>query len=231
MYAVPPWDRRRAALRDLLVSAAMRSTQGRRYLTEMRYRPTTRFQSGAGCRVEGAGQDLVGILLPQPQVLATPDHDMVRLDDVLGLRWSLLGVNVGHNGWPLVVDAALPACVCLDVAMNNRSAALQHDGTTVSDADEALNAVAARLSGRLCWSDWTATSRGFAAGQAPEVARKLGAVGIRPIRSSADVDAVTGASDGQMEGPMKDQIDGPMDDAPDRQVGMDVRADVEGAHR
>ncbi len=221
-------DRRRAALRDLLVSAAMRTPYGRRYLSEMRYRPQTRFTSGVVARVEGAGQGLVGVVLRQPQVLAGPDHDLVRLDDVLGPGWSLLGVDVTDEDWALVAATEPPECVRVDVVLDDRSASRRRGRTAVTDADGALNAVAAGLRGRfvLARPDRVVAAV-FAAGQAPEVARRLRTVGIRPARSTAGLHAGVVDTDNDTD-TARTSGDHLEDHLPtDRGVGMDA----EGAHR
>ncbi|MFC7547529.1 bifunctional 3-(3-hydroxy-phenyl)propionate/3-hydroxycinnamic acid hydroxylase [Plantactinospora sp. GCM10030261] len=106
-------SRSRARLRDLLVKAALRVPAGRRYLEEMRYRPTTRYRKGylVACR-DGPGRNVVGTAIPQPDVMMAGSHRRVRLDDVLGTGVALVGVGVPADAWaavgavPIAVDNA-----------------------------------------------------------------------------------------------------------------------------
>jgi 3-(3-hydroxy-phenyl)propionate hydroxylase len=142
-------DRRRAWLRDLTVTAAMRTRRGRRYLTEMRYRPATRVSSAAVVRLDGTAHPLVGTPLPQPRVLHGPDHRVTRLDDVLGSGWSLLGADVPDDGWALAGRAGLPALTWVDVALGDRAPRLRDGRSGIADADGRLEELCAGLSGQF----------------------------------------------------------------------------------
>ncbi|GAA3901777.1 bifunctional 3-(3-hydroxy-phenyl)propionate/3-hydroxycinnamic acid hydroxylase [Streptomyces lacrimifluminis] len=143
-------SRRRARLRDLLVRTAMRTPPGRRYLTEMRYRPDTRVRSGAVVRLAGPHQSLVGTPLRQPRVLRAPRHEVTRLDDVLGRGWSLLGIGVTEDDWATVtVRPGLPKATLVDVCLDDR-APRDHVGRTgIADADGRLDALFAGLAGHF----------------------------------------------------------------------------------
>lgn len=142
-------DRRRAWLRDVVVRGAMRTRPGRRYLTEMRYRPATRVRSGAVVQLDGAAHPLVGTLLPQPRVLHGPAHRVTRLDDVLGTGWSLLGIDVPDDGWTGAEVAGLPPVTRVDVALDDRAPRERAGRTGIADADGQLQALGADLAGRF----------------------------------------------------------------------------------
>lgn len=139
-------DRRRAWLRDVAVGAAMRTRRGRRYLTEMRYRPTTRVSSGAVVRLDGTTHPMVGAPLPQPRVLHGPDHRVTRLDDVLGPGWSLLGIDVPDDAWP---GTGLPATTRVDVALDDRAPRRRPGRAGIADADGRLQQLCAGLAGQF----------------------------------------------------------------------------------
>ncbi|WP_329351925.1 bifunctional 3-(3-hydroxy-phenyl)propionate/3-hydroxycinnamic acid hydroxylase [Streptomyces sp. NBC_01261] len=142
-------SRLRAHLRDLLVRIAMHTPWGRRYLTEMRYRPNIRIRSGAVAPLDGQAQSPIGRALPQPRVLHGPHHRVTWLDDVLGRGWSLLGVGLTDADWAAAARAGLPAGTRVDVVLNDR-APRDHPGRTgIADADGRLDAAFGGLDGRF----------------------------------------------------------------------------------
>ncbi len=141
--------RGRAWARDHLVRAAMRTRRGRQYLGEMRFRPMTRLSAGAVVTVEGAAQQLVGTLLPQPHVLHGEDHAIKRLDDVLGPQWSLLGVDMPDPGWAQADQARLPALTYVDVTLDDRAPRPRSGRTAIADLDGRLDATLCGLSGHF----------------------------------------------------------------------------------
>ncbi|SPF02803.1 bifunctional 3-(3-hydroxy-phenyl)propionate/3-hydroxycinnamic acid hydroxylase [Streptomyces sp. MA5143a] len=140
-------SRPRALLRDLLVRTAMRTPPGRRYLTEMRYRPDTRVRAGAVVRTEGPGRELVGTMLPQPRVLREQDHRLTRLDDVLGAGWSLLGIGVTDADWSAVGRTGIPDATAVDVFLDDRAPRDRAGRVGIADADGRLDALLTRLTG------------------------------------------------------------------------------------
>jgi 3-(3-hydroxy-phenyl)propionate hydroxylase len=142
-------SRRRAWLRDQLVHAAMRTRPGRRYLTEMRYRPAGRITAGAVVHLDNAAQPLVGTMLPQPRILDGDDHRIRRLDDVLGPNWSLLGINVDDPAWAQAGPAHPPGGVRVDVMLNDRAPRTRDGRLAVADADGRLDALFAGLAGHF----------------------------------------------------------------------------------
>ena len=142
-------SRGRARLRDLLVRTAMRVPPGRRYLTEMRYRPASRVRSGAVVRLEGPRQSLVGTPLPQPRVLRGPGHELTRLDDVLGQGWSLLGIGVSDTDWATAGRAGFPHSAHVDVYLDDRAPRDRAGRTGIADADGRLDTALAGLTGHF----------------------------------------------------------------------------------
>jgi 3-(3-hydroxy-phenyl)propionate hydroxylase len=142
-------SRRRAWLRDQLIRAAMHSRRGRRYLTEMRYRPDLRITAGAVAHLDGAAQPLVGTLLPQPLILHGDDHRNRLLDDVLGPNWSLLGVDVDEGAWEPATVALPPDGVRVDVVRGDRAPRPRGGRLAIADADGRLDALLAGLAGHF----------------------------------------------------------------------------------
>ncbi|WP_404819002.1 FAD-dependent monooxygenase [Streptomyces phaeolivaceus] len=142
-------SRTRARLRDLLVRAAMRTPPGRRYLTEMRYRPDTRLRDGAVVHLDDRPRPLTGTALPQPQVLCGPHHRRTRLDDVLGRDWSLLGIDVPDAAWPAVTRSGLPDATRVDVHLGDRAPRDRDGRTGIADADGRLDTLFAALTGHF----------------------------------------------------------------------------------
>lgn len=140
-------SRSRALLRDVLVRTAMRIPPGRRYLTEMRYRPDTRVRSGAVVPLDSPGRELVGTMLPQPQVLHGPHHRLTRLDDILGQGWSLLGIGVADADWATVARAGIPEATAVDVFLDDRAPRDRAGRTGIADADGRLDALFTGLTG------------------------------------------------------------------------------------
>jgi len=118
-------SRSRARLRDLLVRIAMHTPPGRRYLTEMRYRPDSRVRSGAVVRLDSPHQSLVGTPLPQPRVLRAPRHEVTRLDDALGHATRV------------------------DVCLDDRAPRNRVGHTGIADADSCLDTLFAGLAGHF----------------------------------------------------------------------------------
>lgn len=173
-------DRRRAWLRDALVSAANRTRRGRRYFTEMRYRPATRFAAGAVVHLEDQPlHALVGRVLPQPHVLHGSGHERVRLDDVLGNGWSLLGINVTDADWSAVHQAGLPRGTEVDVVLDDRQAPDAEGRRGVADADGTLQRLLGDGRGRfvLVRPDRVVATT-FSALEAEQVVEQLRVVGL-----------------------------------------------------
>ena len=179
-------DRRRARVRDLLVTAAMRTGRGRRYFSEMRYRPPAQLRSGAVVRLgDGEDQMLVGQPMPQPRVLRGRAHEPVRLDDVLGPGWSVLGVHASDDGWTSVLAAGLPAGGRVDVVLDDRSARDRAARVAITDGDGRLESLLGGLRGRfiLIRPDRIVAAV-FAAGQVGDVRAGLGGAGLIPAPAS-----------------------------------------------
>lgn len=75
----------------------MRTTEGRRYLEDMRYRPPQHYTDGLV--VAGDQPSLVGVPLGQPLAFDTNSHRVCRLDDILGDGWAVVGVDLTDDDW------------------------------------------------------------------------------------------------------------------------------------
>ncbi|MGA5069229.1 bifunctional 3-(3-hydroxy-phenyl)propionate/3-hydroxycinnamic acid hydroxylase [Streptomyces exfoliatus] len=131
-------DRRRALLRDVTVRTLQRTAPGRRYLSEMRFRPIARHRAGL---VVG-DHALTGTQLPQPRVLVPPSLHPRLLDEVLGDGLALLGVNVPDAAWTLF-DAPQWQAMNLrriDIVLDDRLPQPDGPRPAVADADGRLEA-------------------------------------------------------------------------------------------
>ncbi len=129
----------RARLRDLIVRAVLAIGPGRRWLEEMRYRPTTRITRG----LLVAGSDRVGSLLEQPVVFDVGAHRAAQLDQVLGRGWSLLGVDTDQAAWAVALASPLvnlrPRAV--SVGLDDVSPQLVPGRSSIADYDGRLQTV------------------------------------------------------------------------------------------
>lgn len=143
----------RARARDLAARAAMLTPAGRRFLTQMRFRPASVQRTGL---VFGR-HPLVGRPLPQPRVLLAPSLRTTLLDEVLGTGWALLGVDVPDVEWARFRDQvwdtvwgerAAPL-ETVDVVLGDRLPRRAADRVAVTDADGRLEAALAPARGHL----------------------------------------------------------------------------------
>lgn len=142
-------SRWRARLRDILVRGAMRLPAGRRYLTEMRYRPPARLAAGAvSAELETGG--IVGLAIPQGSVLLARTNSVVRLDDVLGPSGAVVGVGVEPAAW-----RGLPRPVAgwetrpIDLALDDRAPRRTSERDSVADVDGTLQSALAQYRGKF----------------------------------------------------------------------------------
>ncbi|MFC4909563.1 bifunctional 3-(3-hydroxy-phenyl)propionate/3-hydroxycinnamic acid hydroxylase [Actinomadura gamaensis] len=133
-------DPARALVRDAVVRALLLTPAGRRYLSEMRFRP--RAVHSAGLRA--GDHPLTGTQLPQPRVLVPPSLHPRLLDDVLGQGLVLLGVNVRPDDWARVPSLPLTR---IDVALGDRLPSSRAERQAVADADGRLEAALAPADG------------------------------------------------------------------------------------
>ncbi|THG32038.1 bifunctional 3-(3-hydroxy-phenyl)propionate/3-hydroxycinnamic acid hydroxylase [Naasia lichenicola] len=88
---------RMAQWRDETIRAALDTATGRKYLEEMRYRPTLAFQAGLVAPHPQHGA--VGTVISQPRAFDTEARLPRMLDDVIGRGWALIGVDVTPDEW------------------------------------------------------------------------------------------------------------------------------------
>jgi len=104
---ISPTRRPVAALRDAVFRALDAVPAAKRYVTEMRFKPMPRYESGAVAhpRTPPPRDSPVGRMFPQPRV-ATREGTVLRLDDVLGDWFAVL---VWCNPLELVFDERVRA--------------------------------------------------------------------------------------------------------------------------
>lgn len=145
-------SRTRAAVRDALVRAAVRTPWGRRYLEGMRYRPSPRLRQGflAG-PPHAEDAPLLGKALEQPRVLLPDGRTTGPLDEVLGTGFVLLGVNVTAGDWETVRDSPLAGLDAteIDVLLGDRLPRPDGPRQAVADSDGRLERLLARYPGRF----------------------------------------------------------------------------------
>jgi 3-(3-hydroxy-phenyl)propionate hydroxylase len=163
---------RHARLRDVLVRTTLAIGPGRRWLEEMRYRPSTQLTNGLVI----TGPDRVGSLLEQPVVFDVAAHRAAPLDQVLGRGWSLVGVDTGDAAWAAAVATPLvdlhPRLV--SVGLDDVSPPLIPGRGAISDYDGRLQAVFAVSRGHflLIRPDRVIAAE-FAPGQTGDVAAAI----------------------------------------------------------
>ncbi|WP_328902832.1 bifunctional 3-(3-hydroxy-phenyl)propionate/3-hydroxycinnamic acid hydroxylase [Streptomyces sp. NBC_00441] len=181
----------RALLRDVVARTLLATPPGRRYLTQMRFRPAARQPHGYVFDTH----PLTGTLLPQPRVLEPPHLRPVMLDDVLGSGFALLGVAVPSTAWnafdtPQWSALAMPIRR-IDVVLDDRLPRAEDDRRAIADADGALQQAlhAARNRFVLVKPDWYVAAVMDPAG-VRDVAARLGEGRMtaltRPIGKAAD---------------------------------------------
>jgi 3-(3-hydroxy-phenyl)propionate hydroxylase len=160
---------RHAGLRDVIVRTTLAIGPGRRWLEQMRYRPTTQLTTG----LVVSGPDRVGSLLEQPTVFDVGAHRAAPLDEVLGRGWSLVGVDTDDPAWAVALATPLvdlhPRLVC--VGLDDVSPPLIPGRRAISDYDGRLQSVFAFSRGHflLIRPDRVIAAE-FAPGQTADVA-------------------------------------------------------------
>jgi 3-(3-hydroxy-phenyl)propionate hydroxylase len=143
-------SRSRARLRDLTLALAMALPYTRRYLQEMRFRPSV---TGTALipPMSTDGLGLAGRPLPQPRVLAGADHVLTRIDDVIGESPAILGVHLEEADWTHLshVDLRPLEGKCIDVRLDDRASRPAHGRLSVADADGTLEAALGAARGRM----------------------------------------------------------------------------------
>lgn len=88
-------ERRDAYIRDMLTTS-----DGRRYLEEMRYRPQAAIREGLVVNVDR--DEMVGSAIVQPRIFDTHLRKARMLDEAMGTGWALIGVHVAATDWDAV---------------------------------------------------------------------------------------------------------------------------------
>lgn len=131
-------NRTRAFIRDVMFATGRRVPFFRRFFSELRFKPPSRFEAGFFI---GLDEDTpVGSLVVQPRIVDA-DGAIVLLDDVLGSGFALLGIDVAPDAlgalndpvWSILEPARVH--VTLDDRLPARGPG---SGTPVADADGLL---------------------------------------------------------------------------------------------
>ncbi|WP_262286309.1 bifunctional 3-(3-hydroxy-phenyl)propionate/3-hydroxycinnamic acid hydroxylase [Micromonospora sp. MA102] len=175
-----------ALARDVVVRAMSLLPAGRRYLSEMRFRPKARYltaaTTGAAAGTAGGPTDeLLGRILPQPRVLMA-DGRIGLLDEALGDGFALLAVATGPGVWDAVAGlGVLAAARRVDVILDDRNPDRFTGDAGVADIDGLLQSDLAAARGRLVLvrpDRYVAAV--FRPTDAAGVARNLAAAGLDP---------------------------------------------------
>jgi 3-(3-hydroxy-phenyl)propionate hydroxylase len=145
----------KAAVRDALVRIALGTPWGRRYLTQMRYRPRLRVVAGLISSDHPAGRGkhrgLVGTTISQPRVYEVSRRAVRLLDDVLGPGWSLIGVDLDDGDWVRLAEHGLPrglAARLVDASVAGHLRRPASNRTVVVDVDTGLHRLLRGLDGK-----------------------------------------------------------------------------------
>ncbi|WP_113705118.1 bifunctional 3-(3-hydroxy-phenyl)propionate/3-hydroxycinnamic acid hydroxylase [Nonomuraea lactucae] len=131
----------RAFLRDLAIRVMLRTGSGRRYLSQMRFRPQAAHTAGV---VAATGHPRTGTLLAQPRVLVPPSLRPCLLDDVLGPGMALLGVDV--PSWDSTLSwRARP----IEVVLGDRLPRPSAGRLAIADCDGALESAVGDMRGHF----------------------------------------------------------------------------------
>jgi 3-(3-hydroxy-phenyl)propionate hydroxylase len=145
-------SRRRAALRDLVVSTAVRTTWGKRYLEGMRYRPSPALREGLIVGAPHAEDSpLLGRALEQSHVLLPDGCSVGPLDEILGHGFVLLGVNLTAPDWKTIGNSPLSTLGAteVDALCGDRLPRLSAPRPAVADTDGRLERLLATSHGRV----------------------------------------------------------------------------------
>ncbi|MFI7361159.1 bifunctional 3-(3-hydroxy-phenyl)propionate/3-hydroxycinnamic acid hydroxylase [Streptomyces sp. NPDC050149] len=193
-----------ATLRDLVVRAVRLTGRGRRYLSEMRFRPVAVHTDGV---IAGRPHALTGRELPQPLVLVPPGLRPQRADTVLGDGFAIVGVDVDAAQWSQVragFEGRLRS-VAVDVVLGDRIPRSVPEHISVADADGALEAALAPARGAfLVVRPDRYVAAVFAAGEAAGIAHQLaellgGATRVPPAAATKSTAAGPVRAGGQEE--------------------------------
>jgi len=167
-------NRRLAARRDAVIATTLRTTGGRAYLEQMRYRPIQRYTAGLvlpphddtnedtnedGFEATseggfgggfGGGFEGGGLPIGQPRAFDATTHTVRLLDEPLGPGWALLGVGVPAAALDAADALLAPLSPTVwQVAVDDRLPASAGTAGLLVDVDGGLDAEFAPYRGRL----------------------------------------------------------------------------------
>ena len=139
---------RLATHRDRALRRVLATDDGRRYLEQMRYRPSPTVQRGMV--LAGASSPRVGTVLAQPRVFDLATHAAVLLDDVLGPGWALLAVDLPPADLPEVAGTlAVTGATAVVAAGGDRFPRPPAEWRAIADLDGRLIDEIEALRGRF----------------------------------------------------------------------------------
>ena len=139
-------SKRLAQRRDSLVRIAVGTSEGRKYLEQMRYRPPQHYTEGL---VIGADDPrLVGVPIGQPLVFDCAAHRLCRLDDILGNGWAMLGVDLPEGDWS-GLEHVVSAFDAATAVVTTRDVLPHTDRRVLIDVDGALHRELGGYTGRF----------------------------------------------------------------------------------
>lgn len=142
-------NQRLARFRDRVVREALATPDGRAFFEGMQYRPSPRIMKGLVA--DPAEHPLTGTAIGQPQVFDFARRRPVRLDDLLGRGWALVGVGVEDDAdWAAAIEettSLTPAFV--DVPLDDTVRDRPHPITVAVDLDTRLYAEFESARGRF----------------------------------------------------------------------------------
>ncbi|MCT7658022.1 FAD-dependent monooxygenase [Mycobacterium deserti] len=135
-----------AKRRDDIIRSAVATSDGRKFLEEMRYRPTQHYTDGLVLASDDA--DIVGVSIGQPLAFDSRTHRVDWLDDIVGTRWTLFGVNVHEEDWSQTEE--LRRCLEASTAViSTREDLPCTDHQVLIDVDNGLNTEFSPYAGRF----------------------------------------------------------------------------------
>jgi len=110
-------------------------------------------------------------------------HVRVRLDDVLGDGWSVLGISVSEQDWSAIRHSGFPQASWVDVSLDDRSVRPALGRQAITDVDGMLQSVfAGHQRVFILVRPDRVVAAVFAPGHAGGVAHRLTRAGLVPAR-------------------------------------------------
>jgi 3-(3-hydroxy-phenyl)propionate hydroxylase len=137
---------RLAERRDALIRRALETAEGREFFEQMRYRPSAHYADGLV--VAGDEPEIVGVIVGQPLAFETATRRIRRLDDIIGNRWVLFGVDVDESDWAASYSVS-EAFDAPRIVISTRDDLPRTRHNVLLDVDTCLNREFCRFRGRF----------------------------------------------------------------------------------